>query len=1282
MNRENKKLNVKAIGMATAITVQSIVPVAPSQLFRVSAYNELGSAVEDNLMKSIEEASVEKTLNVEEVLAEEVIKVENYSDENVKEAVEIDISKEETLTLTTHEIGYSLQVVEKEEVQNTSFFFAYEEEIENYLAISELFQDSHIAEAVAQALNITTSIRISKEQLLSLEILSINEPIRTLSGVQYLENLIVLSVGNEEDYYWEIDLEPLRNLKNLQSLEFKSSVYISDISALADLPNLSSVRISEGSIRDLRPLAHVMQNSNSSTPIIITNQDINLPLVHTGVPFPIEVFGPLGEFPEINASEYFTFENGIITWMEKENSSSSSHWSVWFEINVPGLVQFTGRIHQTVSPAPSEDDWEIEGEVLGEIQELFPDVALAQGVADRLTYLRYEGYFYKYSLESQITQGELDRITLLWPAYVNGLDGIERLQNLEILRLPMQRSTLSDISPLSSLINLRELLIGYGMGGFGFNGAPTDDEMDEDSLRMHENWNQSGATLIEDISPLKYLTNLEYLYLFGSYVEDISPLSNLYNLRNLNLMMNQIKDASPLSNLENLETLTLDFNRIESLDLNSPNLKQISAIVNKLSDVEWARELHRLEYLNIDFNSVMDLRPLSTLENLEFRGRNQRVYLAEAQINEEFYLALYVANNETLALSSSSEFSFEQNSLVWSSVGDNRLTWRAGQMSDYNDESNTWAQNVPTFSGTIHQHVVESPSEDWIIEGNVLGTINEIFPDTALAQVIAQQLTTLRHNGYFYTYTPTSPITQSELDRITSLYSVPMIDVVRDEEGNPIRDESGEYIWIYTSGEIADLNGLEFLVNLTNLDLAGNQIVDLSPIENLTNLQYLSLGVSARSGGAVGYNYSPLGNSVSDISPLSNLHNLEVLDLSNNFVNDLSALKNLTNLTRLILHNNQITNVEALSGLTNLQFLILGYNGISDLNAINIQSLGELTTYLALDGNDIVDVAPLASLTSLESITLTRNRISDIRPLGELSQTVIIQAPYQRIYFDNITLGEVTFLNIFGFEGETPELVETDDFTLGRNPQEIIWTSLGANTLEWDLTTIPDGDLYGIKFFSGTIHQTVTEPVNEEITTIITALQNLVNEIQALFTTNALIPTDYTEESWARFLSALYHAETILSKYLEANPSPVAFRALLLSLNDELAPTLEEVQQAYAELREAFEGLVEVETEPIPEPKPEPTPEPKPAPQPKPTPEPKPEPQPEPTQPPATRPTTPNRPSTPNRPTPQRPTAPSGNRRPERERLPNTGADASMMTPLAGAGLLGLATMVKRFKRK
>ncbi|HCV3198505.1 TPA: leucine-rich repeat domain-containing protein [Listeria monocytogenes] len=177
--------------------------------------------------------------------------------------------------------------------------------------------------------------------------------------------------------------------------------------------------------------------------------------------------------------------------------------------------------------------------------------------------------------------------------------------------------------------------------------------------------------------------------------------------------------------------------------------------------------------------------------------------------------------------------------------------------------------------------------------------ISSIFPDAGLAEIIRDTLGKSSVDDI---------VTQAELDTITR--------VIAQSKG------------------IVNLSGMENLTNLSYLDLIDNQISDISLLSNLTNLSYLDL----------------TDNQISDISLLSNLTNLSYLDLENNQISDISPLSNLTKLVILSLAINQISDISPLSNLTNLELLPLAENQISDISPLS--NLTKLN-YLFLDNQNI-----------------------------------------------------------------------------------------------------------------------------------------------------------------------------------------------------------------------------------------------------------------------------------------------------------------------------------------
>ena len=165
---------------------------------------------------------------------------------------------------------------------------------------------------------------------------------------------------------------------------------------------------------------------------------------------------------------------------------------------------------------------------------------------------------------------------------------------------------------------------------------------------------------------------------------------------------------------------------------------------------------------------------------------------------------------------------------------------------------------------------------------------------------------------------------------------------------------------------ITNLRGIEFAINLIELDIWRNDLTDISPLSSLINLTWLTLS----------------DNDLMDVSPLSSLTNLTLLTLSRNDLTDISPLSSLTNLTRLYLSDNAITDVSPLSSLTNLTQLYLSNNDLTDI--LPLSSLTNLTR-LNLSRNDLTDISPIANLINLTELYLWSNNISDILPLITLA---------------------------------------------------------------------------------------------------------------------------------------------------------------------------------------------------------------------------------------------------------------------------------------------------------
>jgi Leucine-rich repeat (LRR) protein len=210
---------------------------------------------------------------------------------------------------------------------------------------------------------------------------------------------------------------------------------------------------------------------------------------------------------------------------------------------------------------------------------------------------------------------------------------------------------------------------------------------------------------------------------------------------------------------------------------------------------------------------------------------------------------------------------------------------------------------------------------------------DDLFPDKNLDAVVRQYVFEKRNNE--------EPLVEADVENIST--------IVGKKKG------------------ITNLAGLEKCRSLALLDLAGNEIEDLTPIKDLKNIQSLDLS----------------SNKIKDISALEGLTALQYVQLENNQVTDLAAVAKLENLRNLYLANNQVKDVTPLAGLTKMVSLYLDSNQVSD-----IKPLAALTTLERLDvrGNGISDISPLSGYTELTYLFLQDNQITDLGVLIEMAQ--------------------------------------------------------------------------------------------------------------------------------------------------------------------------------------------------------------------------------------------------------------------------------------------------------
>ena len=423
---------------------------------------------------------------------------------------------------------------------------------------------------------------------------------------------------------------------------------------------------------------------------------------------------------------------------------------------------------------------------------------------------------------------------------------------------------------------------------------------------------------------------------------ELTGLEYATNLTELRLGGNPIRDISPLAYLTQLTRLRL--NECWTID-----------------DISPLADLTQLNRLDLDRNLIVDIRPLAgltALTSLDLRGN--RIIDVSPLANLMQLAELRLSDNQIVDITPLANLT----NLIALWLSDNQIT------------------DVTALANLTQLTVL-------LLSNN---RIEDISPLENLTNL--EQLDT--HNNPIFD--PESPLVEVRDPNLRAVVR----EALNLPDGVPLNQASMRKLTRLDARnrQITTLTGLEHALNLTELNLAGNNISDLvpivRPIANLMQLTALYLG----------------GNRIEDISPLANLTQLAVLRLNENWrIEDISSLANLVELRKVDLDRNEIVDISPLARLTKLESLDLRDNRI-----IDVRPLANLTqlTQLRLSENRIVDITPLVNLTNLVALWLSGNRITDVTALVNLTQLTDLRLNENRIV-DVSPLVRLTKLELLDF---------------------------------------------------------------------------------------------------------------------------------------------------------------------------------------------------------------------------------------------------------------------------
>ena len=216
----------------------------------------------------------------------------------------------------------------------------------------------------------------------------------------------------------------------------------------------------------------------------------------------------------------------------------------------------------------------------------------------------------------------LERLTLS-DCGLSTIAGLENAQKLTYLDL--SNNTIRNLSPLSTLTDLRTLNLGYNALNTldALSGLANLEELDvcynvlpspspitgcEKLTSLIANNNH-----LTDLNGLDKLTGLTVLNVRKNSISDVSVLGNCTTLVELDISNNSISDISALKTLTNLELFTFSHNQVSALPAwpEGCKLRSIDGGYNQIESLEPLRNMHSMTHVFMDYNSLTTVAPIA-----------------------------------------------------------------------------------------------------------------------------------------------------------------------------------------------------------------------------------------------------------------------------------------------------------------------------------------------------------------------------------------------------------------------------------------------------------------------------------------------------------------------------------------------------------------------------------------------------------------------------------------------------------------------------------------------
>lgn len=529
----------------------------------------------------------------------------------------------------------------------------------------------------------------------------------------------------------------------------------------------------------------------------------------------------------------------------------------------------------------------------------------------------------------------------------------------------------------------------YGIEGETLTPPQLQQISQTDSLDLN------GNTFIANLDPIYVLSSLRYLNITDTYIESLQPLRSTSKLQCLLAQSTPISDLQYLKFNDGLTTLDISntrvqdiqvvsrFLKLKKLDISGLNVSDFNAI-RLLRSLEWLdasgtalaninfSELSALVWLNlanssvndirdivaspelsevdISYTALSDLRPLTKLSKLKVVNISQtQVTSLEPLVGLEMLEKVYAENIPMT----------EEEAESFSSKRPKVLLIRNSKQVDL------WWSGLPAEYKTVFS--------------NMIGSRN---PDTeALIRFLSSDSLNLT-GAPVKTFQPLAAF-----KKLTSLE----VDNTQLADFKGIKELSQ---LTYFSARLtrADISHVEFPKKLRYADLSGASITNLTPLNTLTQLEYLDIDntkveeeevltfIRKHTSCTVIYRTEALTGWWSGLSGEWRRLMQQNMELSENpdklTLHRLAALSSLTLKDEMILEFTPLQAFNLLKSLTLSRLPMGNLAGLPFLEQIEVLTVSEMP---------VTSLSPLAAASQLKKLSMSTTGISDLRPLGRLS---------------------------------------------------------------------------------------------------------------------------------------------------------------------------------------------------------------------------------------------------------------------------------------------------------